>query len=243
MSLVGVDVGGTFTGAVVYDEVAESIRAEKVPTTPEAPQQGLLDVIKRLNMPLHSVERLIHGMTPATNAVLERKGSSVWVITNSGFRDTLEIARTNRPVLYNIKTLKAASLVPRNQVIEISERRLADGTELRPVDDTEIADAIMMLRARNAEAIAVCLLHSYIDPINERRVAEMIGEALPQCFVTCSAEVLPEIREYERFATTALNAYTIRRCGGSARLWRRAWYPQSNHLRHGWDQHRRLVAQ
>ncbi|MGI9411702.1 MAG: hydantoinase/oxoprolinase family protein [Hyphomicrobiaceae bacterium] len=208
MSFVGIDVGGTFTDAVIYDELTGSIRAEKAPTTPEAPQKGLLNVIDRLNTPLNKVERLVHGMTLATNAVLERTGSSVWVITNSGFRDTLEIARTNRPVLYNIKTLKAEPLVPRNQVIEISERRLADGTVLRPVDDAEIASAIEILRAKNAEAVAVCLLHSYIDPNNERRIAETIGAALPDCFVTCSAEVLPEIREYERFATTALNAYT-----------------------------------
>ncbi len=208
MSFVGVDVGGTFTDAVVYDAATDTIRAEKVPTTPEAPQRGLLNVLERLSTPLGSVERLVHGMTLATNAVLERKGSSVWVITNRGFRDTLEIARTNRPVLYNIKTLKAAPLVPRNQVIEISERRLADGKVLRAMDDSEIAAAIETLRANNAEAVAVCLLHSYIDPVHEFDVAKKILRALPNCFVTCSAEVLPEIREYERFATTALNAYT-----------------------------------
>ena len=100
MSFVGIDVGGTFTDAVIYDRASNTIRAEKVPTTPEAPERGLLNVLERLEVPLGDVERLVHGMTLATNAVLERKGASVWVITNRGFRDTLEIARTNRAVLY-----------------------------------------------------------------------------------------------------------------------------------------------
>ncbi|MEM8973332.1 MAG: hydantoinase/oxoprolinase family protein [Pseudomonadota bacterium] len=208
MSLIGIDVGGTFTDAVIYDEATNVIRADKVPTTPDAPQRGLLALLERLNVQLGDVERLVHGMTLATNAVLEREGASVWVITNRGFRDTLEIARTNRSVLYNIKTLKAEPLVPRNQIIEISERRLSDGRILRPVDDHEIKQAIDILSANKVEAVAVCLLHSYIDPANELAIANLIRQALPNCFVTCSSEVLPEIREYERFATTALNAYT-----------------------------------
>lgn len=208
MSFIGIDVGGTFTDAIVYDETTGRLRTEKVPTTPDAPQRGLLEVLEKLNAPLDEVDRLVHGMTLATNAVLERKGASVWVITNHGFRDTLEIARTNRPVLYNIKTLKAAPLVPRHQILEISERRLADGTILRPVDEREVELAIETLASNNVKAVAICLLHSYRDPTNERAIAARIGQALPDCFVTCSAEVLPEIREYERFATTALNAYT-----------------------------------
>ena len=208
MSLIGIDVGGTFTDAVIYDEATDTIRADKVPTTPDAPQRGLLALLERLNAPLSDVERLVHGMTLATNAVLEREGASVWVITNRGFRDTLEIARTNRPVLYNIKTLKAESLVPRNQIIEISERRLSDGRILRPVDDHEVQQAIETLLTNKVEAVAICLLHSYIDPANELTIANHVRQALPDCFVTCSSEVLPEIREYERFATTALNAYT-----------------------------------
>ncbi|MEM9358107.1 MAG: hydantoinase/oxoprolinase family protein, partial [Pseudomonadota bacterium] len=208
MSLIGIDVGGTFTDAVIYDEATNTIRADKVPTTPDAPQRGLLALLERLNVQLSAVERLVHGMTLATNAVLEREGASIWVITNRGFRDTLEIARTNRSVLYNIKTLKAEPLVPRNQIIEISERRLSDGRILRPVDDQEIQHAVDVLLANRVEAVAVCLLHSYMDPANELAIAGLVREAMPSCFVTCSSEVLPEIREYERFATTALNAYT-----------------------------------
>ena len=208
MSFIGIDVGGTFTDAVIYDETTGSLSAEKVPTTPDAPQRGLLEALERLNAPLGQVDRLVHGMTLATNAVLERKGASVWVVTNRGFRDTLEIARTNRPILYNIKTLKAAPLVSRDQIIEISERRLADGSVLRPVDEREVDMAIETLLSNNVKAVAICLLHSYIDPAHERAIAAKVRHALPDCFVTCSAEVLPEIREYERFATTALNAYT-----------------------------------
>ena len=133
-------------------------------------------------MPLGDVERLVHGMTLATNAVLERKGASVWVITNRGFRDTLEIARTNRSVLYNIKTLKAAPLVPRNQIIEISERRLADGTVLRGIDVREIDAAIETLRARNVDAVAVCLLHSYVEPVHEFDIADRDTACIARVF-------------------------------------------------------------
>jgi len=208
MSWIGIDVGGTFTDAVAYDQSTRELRTAKAPTTPEAPQRGVLDALARLGVRLEDTERLIHGLTLATNTVLERKGAEVWVITNQGFRDTLEIARTNRPVLFNIKTLKAAPLVPRTRILEIGERTLKDGTLLHPVNEGELAEVVEQLRAAHAQAVAVCLLHSYANPDSERRVADYIQRALPDCFVTTSAEVLPEFREYERFSTAVLNAYT-----------------------------------
>jgi N-methylhydantoinase A len=214
MSWIGIDVGGTFTDAVAYDAVRGELRSEKAPTTPAKPQQGVLDALGKLGIELGSAERLIHGLTLGTNTVLERKGADVWVVTNSGFRDTLEIARTNRPVLYNIKTLKAAPLVPRNRILEISQRSLRDGSTLRDIDMAELAGVIETLRAGGARAVAVCLLHSYVNPEPERKIARAIEEALPDCFVTTSADVLPEYREYERYSTAVLNAYTGPRVSG-----------------------------
>lgn len=213
MSWIGIDVGGTFTDAVAYDGATGELRAEKAPTTPDAPQEGVLNALERLGTPLDKVERLIHGLTLATNTVLERDGADVWIVTNRGFRDTLEIARTNRPVLFNIKTLKVAPLVPRNRILEISERSLSDGSELRPIDDAELDQVIEVLKKNGAEAVAVCLLHSYANAKNEQAVVEKIQAALPGSFVTGSAEVLPEFREYERFTTAALNAYAGPRTG------------------------------
>ncbi|MDP6706154.1 MAG: hydantoinase/oxoprolinase family protein [Alphaproteobacteria bacterium] len=208
MSWIGIDVGGTFTDAVVYDAARDELRSEKAPTTPRAPEEGVLNALDRLGIGLGDAERLIHGMTLATNTVLERNGAEVWVVTNRGFRDTLEIARTNRPVLYNIKTLKAPPLVPRQRILELDERRLSDGSVLRPADDGDIEVVIARLRDERAQAVAVCFLHSYANPESERLVAGRIGKALPDCFVTASADVLPEFREYERFSTAVLNAYT-----------------------------------
>ncbi|MBS3649818.1 hydantoinase/oxoprolinase family protein [Pseudaminobacter sp. 19-2017] len=208
MSWIGIDVGGTFTDAVAYDAVRGELRSEKAPTTPSKPQQGVLDALEKLGIKLSSAERLIHGLTLGTNTVLERKGADVWVVTNSGFRDTLEIARTNRPILYNIKTLKAAPLVPRSRILEVSQRSLRDGSTLREIDMEELASVIETLRKAEARAVAVCLLHSYVNPEPERTIAKAIETALPDCFVTTSADVLPEYREYERYSTAVLNAYT-----------------------------------
>lgn len=207
MTWIGIDVGGTFTDAVAYDAKTGELKTGKSPTTPEAPQNGVLNAIKGLGVRLEGVERLIHGLTLATNTVLERKGADVWVITNRGFRDTLEIARTNRPVLFNIKTLKTAPLVPRQRILEISERTLKDGSVLRPVDQKELTEIVAQLKVSDAKAVAICLLHSYANPANERAVASFIQEKIPDCFVTTSADVLPEFREYERFTTAVLNAY------------------------------------
>lgn len=208
MTWVGVDVGGTFTDAVVYDVERGELRSEKAPTVPSAPQRGVLDALSKLGIDLRDTDRLIHGLTLATNTVLERKGADVWVVTNRGFRDALEIARTNRPVLYDIKTLKAAPLVPRNRILEIDQRTLRDGSTLREIDKAGLEAVIETLRNADARAVAVCLLHSYANPQPEQEIASVIEAALPDCFVTRSAEVLPEYREYERYSTAVLNAYT-----------------------------------
>ena len=205
---VGIDVGGTFTDAVLFDASTGRLSWSKRPSTPDAPQAGVLDALGAFDAltPEH-LTRIIHGVTIGTNAIIERRGAEVWVVTTRGFRDTLEIARTERRVLYNIKTLKPAPIVPRTRILEIDERVLHDGTVHCPLDGAEIDRVVGELSAAEARSVAVCLLHSYANPRHELAVVEAIRGALPHAFVCASSEVLPELREYERFSTTALNAY------------------------------------
>jgi N-methylhydantoinase A len=208
---VGVDVGGTFTDVVVYDEATETLRVGKSPTDPGDPARGLLHAFDKLAVVLPATERLVHGTTIGTNAVLERKGADVWVITTRGFGDTLDIARTNRTVLYDIRALKPASLVPRQRVLEVDERMAFDGSVLRPLDAAGVGAAAKRIRAAAnggvPGAAVICFLHSYANPSHERAAATLAREQLPGWFVCTSQEVLPEWREYERFSTAVLNAY------------------------------------
>ena len=207
---VGVDVGGTFTDAAVFDGAAGSLRYAKVPSTPADPAGAVLEVLDHLGVDLGEVQRFIHGITIGTNSVLEGRGAEVWMLTTAGFRDVLEIARTNRTVLYDITTRKPPPLVPRNRTLEIDERITWDGGVLRPLDLDEARAVVERLPP--GAAVAVCFLHSYANPDHERAVAKLVregsdGEGRHAGFVTASSEVLPEFREYERFNTTALNAY------------------------------------
>ena len=207
---VGVDVGGTFTDAAVFDEDAGRLQYGKAPSTPADPARAVLDVLEGLGVDLGEVERFIHGITIGTNAVLEGRGAEVWMLTTDGFRDVLEIARTNRTVLYDITARKPPPLVPRGRTLEIDERIAWDGGVLRPLDLDKARTAVERLPA--GASVAVCFLHSYANPEHERAVAALArearnGEGPLAGFVTASCEVLPEFREYERFNTTALNAY------------------------------------
>ncbi|MCZ6645812.1 MAG: hydantoinase/oxoprolinase family protein [SAR324 cluster bacterium] len=207
MLWVGVDVGGTFTDGVLYDESAAAFRYAKAPSTPSDPVQGVLDVLFLLEVDLAAVERLVHGVTLGTNAILERKGAEVWMLTTQGFRDVLEIARTNRPVLYDIKSLKTPPLVPRTRTLEIEERMMFDGSVRVPMREAQLREALAAIPAGQPGALAVCFLHSYANPAHEQAAVRLAAETLPGWFVCASCEVLPQYREYERFNTTALNAY------------------------------------
>jgi N-methylhydantoinase A len=207
MRMVGVDVGGTFTDAVIYDDATAELRWAKAPSTPAAPAQGVLAALARNDTDLAGAERFVHGITIGTNAILERKGATVWMLVTRGFRDTLEIARTNRTVLYDIKTLKPEPLVPRARAIEIDERVLADGSVFHGLNSQQVREAAMRLKNEPPAALAVCFLHSYRAPGHEEQAAALLRELLPGWFICHSAGVLPEMREYERFNTAALNAY------------------------------------
>ena len=221
MLWVGVDVGGTFTDVVVYDETSGTLEVGKAPTHPADPSVGFLNAFDKLKLDLTRTGRVVHGTTIGTNAILERKGATVGLLTTRGFRDTLEIARTNRTTLYDIRALKPAPLAARQHIVEVDERLAADGAVVRPLDEGAVRAALDRLRAAAADggangdrALVVCFLHSYANPAHERAAARLATETLPGWFVSTSAEVLPEMREYERFSTAVLNAYIGPKVGG-----------------------------
>ena len=207
MFWIGIDVGGTFTDAVVYDDAKNSFTYAKAPSTPADPTNGVFDVLGLLKLDLGKIERFVHGVTIGTNAVLEGKGAECWMLVTGGFKDVLEIGRTNRPVLYNIRSQKQPPLIPRTRTIEIGERLMYDGTVLSPIDVKEVKSALAGIPRHENVAIAICFLHSYINPSHEQTAKAAVAKALPETFVCTSSDVLPQFREYERFNTTALNAY------------------------------------
>ena len=207
MLWIGIDVGGTFTDGVVYDTEAGSFRFAKSPSTPSDPTAAVLDLLTQMKVPIEGIDRLVHGVTIGTNAVLTGKGAEVWMLVTKGFRDVLEIARTNRPVLYDIRSQKTPPLVPRTQAIEIGERLMFDGTVRAALDREDVRKAIQRIPHGRDIALIICFLHSYINPAHERETQELVAAARPDLFVSMSSEVLPQFREYERFSTTALNAY------------------------------------
>ncbi|MBM3219438.1 MAG: hydantoinase/oxoprolinase family protein [Candidatus Rokubacteria bacterium] len=217
MQWVGVDVGGTFTDVVVYDEAGGTLDVGKSPTSPADPTVGLLNALTKLKVDLAGTGRVVHGTTIGTNAVLERTGAPVWLLTTRGFRDTLEIGRTNRTILYDMRAQKPAPLVPRTRVVEIDERVTFDGTVLRPLREDDVRAALARVResANGARAaLVVSFLHSYAWPAHEDTAARIAAEMLPGWFISTSADVLPELREYERCSTAALNAYIGPKVGG-----------------------------
>lgn len=195
-------MGGTFTDLIAFG--ADGPRIGKVPTATPDPSVGVIQGISDLGV--SSPDAILHGSTVATNALLERKGARVGLVTTRGFGDVLEIGRQNRPRLYEIEPRKPEPLIPRELRFELTERTSADGTALVRPDPKELEQLARRLLDAGVEAVAVCLLHSYANPENERIAAAALqGAGLPR--VSISADVLPEFREYERTSTVAANAY------------------------------------
>src|SRR5512145_982537 len=212
-SRIGVDIGGTFTDLVLVDEATGAVSVGKLLTTPKEPAQAVEQVVVTL---LHDAGRraadvaaLIHGTTLATNALIERKGARTGLLTTAGFRDALEIGREGRYDMYDLFIDPPAPLVPRHLRLEVPERIAADGAVLRPLEATGARAAITALLAEGVEAIAISLLHAYRNPAHEGALARLVAEAAPGLPVSCSSEVVPEIREYERTSTTAANVYVM----------------------------------
>jgi N-methylhydantoinase A len=210
---IGVDIGGTFTDLVWVDEGTGTVHVGKLLTTPKEPAQaveaGIIALLAEAARAPDAVSTVIHGTTLATNALIERKGAKAGLLTTSGFRDALEIGREGRYDMYDIFIDPPAPLVPRHLRLEVTERVLADGTVLVPLDEGSARGAIGALLAAGAEAIAVCLLHAYRNPVHERTLVDLVKRMAPALAVSCSSEVVPEIREFERASTTAANVYVM----------------------------------
>jgi len=209
--LVGVDVGGTFTDFFAFDARTNVFHLFKTPSTPKNPAAAISDGLRKMcetvAVDVGDVSRLCHGTTVATNALIQRKGAKVAVITTKGFRDLLEIGRQTRPHLYSFQLDHPEPLVPRERRFEIEER-FTDGPKLiTPLNKASLQDAIASVRAAGVESCAVCLLFSFLDDTHERKVGEALRRVSNELMVSLSSEVQPEFREYERFSTTVLNAY------------------------------------
>ena len=208
---VGVDVGGTFTDFYAFDENHAVICVHKRPSTPDNPATAILagldDLARDQGVSPADICRFAHGTTVATNALIQRRGANIALITTEGFRDLLEIGRQIRPKMYNLKADEPPPLVPREHRFEVSERIGADGQVVVDLTDQEINDAIEKIRASGAEACAIGFLFAFLNADHEDRIAAAIKAALPGVHLSLSSGVQPEFREYERLSTTVLNAY------------------------------------
>jgi N-methylhydantoinase A len=204
--MVGVDVGGTFTDVFVLDEATGQASVAKVPTTRPDQSGGFLDGIGRQIDDLSDIAVVVHGTTAGTNALLERKGAKIGVITTQGLGDVLEMRRRDRPRTWGLRG-DFKPIVPRDLRLEVPERTLADGTIRTPVDLDAVRAAAQTLMDQGCLAVAILFANAYANAENERLAVEAVRAMWPNPHVSSSAEILPEIREFERFSTTALNAY------------------------------------
>lgn len=204
---LGVDIGGTFTDLVVLDEKTGTLDIAKSPTTPRAPIEGVLKAIDKRQVDLAEVAYFVHGTTAATNAVVQRRGARVGLITTQGFRDILEIMRAHREFHYDLQWNKPTPLAPRHLRFEVPERIDYKGRVVKPLDEARAREVVRQLKASDVEAIAVCFIFSFMNPSHERRMKEIIKEEWPGVYVSISSEILPEIREYERTSTVVIDAY------------------------------------
>ena len=207
---LGIDIGGTFTDATLIDEDTGKVRIGKVSSTPADPSIGFHEATRRIlrdaQIAPADVRYVVHGTTVATNAIIEGKTARTGFITTDGFRDMLEIQRQIRPSLYDLQFEKPRPLVPRYLCFGVPERLDADGKVLTSLDEAATRRIAAELRAEGVEAVAVCLLHAYINPDHERMVGEILSEVFPEAIVSLSSDVAPEIREYYRASTTVINA-------------------------------------
>jgi N-methylhydantoinase A len=207
---IGVDIGGTFTDIIVAAEDGGLHRAKVLSSPPDfgrAVLDGLARLAETSGLDLGTAVTLVHGTTVATNAILEGRGARTALVTTRGFRDVLELGRMRRPSLYDLFWDKPAPLVPRRLRLELDQRIAPDGdVELEPTDE-EIEAVAARLRDEGVDSLAICLLNSYRNPAEERRIAERLSELTGGGYVTASVDVVPEIHEYERSSTAVVNAY------------------------------------
>jgi N-methylhydantoinase A len=214
MLTIGIDVGGTFTDLVAIDDSGRTIFA-KSPSTPHDQSVGVMvgleELARRLGLSteemLGKTERIVHGTTVATNALLERKGAKVALLTTAGHRDVIEMREGLKGDRYNLRSSPPAPLVPRNLRFGVRERIGPQGEVIAPLDDASLDEAVRAIRESGARSVAVCFLHSYSNPAHEIAASERLAKALPDLHISRSSDVLPQIKEFERVSTTIVNAY------------------------------------
>ncbi len=212
---IGVDIGGTFTDLVVFDDASGSFAVGKTLTTPRDPSEAVetlvLETLKRENIAASVVRQLIHGTTLVTNAIIERTGASTALLATQGFRDSIEIRRENRYELYDLMLEMPQPLVPRYLRFDVPQRTLADGTTLQELDGAFVAQLARELAENRVEAVAIAFLNSFTNPAAEREARAIMQRVAPAMRVSISSEVVPEIREFERTSTTLANVYVQER--------------------------------
>lgn len=211
---IGIDIGGTFTDLVAVDE-AGTVTFAKTPSTPQDQSIGVLEGLARLAEALAltrddllaRTERIVHGMTVATNALLERKGAKLALLTTEGHRDVLEMREGLKPDRYALRLARKPALVPRHLRLGVRERVRHDGRVEIPLDRASLDAAVATLKREKVESVAICYLHSYANDAHERATAEVVRAAMPDAYVCVSTDVLPQIKEFERVSTTVVNGY------------------------------------
>ncbi len=215
MLFVGIDIGGTFTDLALYDSDSEELRVHKVRSTPDDPGRALVEGVAELcelaDVGMGDIDGVLHGTTVATNAVLEHRGASTGLVTTAGMRDVVHIGRHQRPEPYSIMQdipWQSRPFVQRQHRIGVAERIAPPaGEAVLELDEEAVREAGRTLREAGVEAVAVCFLFSYLNPAHEERAAAILAEEMPDCFISTSAGISPQFREFERFTTACMNAF------------------------------------
>ncbi len=214
MTLLAIDIGGTFTDLMAFGEKAKKNFQAKALSTPDDLAQGIIDCITKSGMDIGGVDDLIHGTTQAINTLIERKGAKTALLVTKGTRDVYIIGRGNRPESYNLFFHRARPLVERRLTLEVDERMLAGGVVRDELDEAQVTELADQLAKEGVDAVAVCFLHAYANPEHEQAVGRILQEKLGDCYVSLSHEILREYREYERTSTTVVNSYIGPRMSG-----------------------------
>ena len=209
---VGVDTGGTFTDFIVFDEDTGEVRVGKTPSTPSDPTIAFMQGLDQMRVDMGQVRKIVHGMTIATNAIIERKGAKVGVLVTEGHRDVIEMGQLRRygepgAGLWDTRWQRPEPYVPRHLRYEVPERMLYNGEVLKKLEDEDVLAAIQNLKDEEVESVAVCYINSYVNADHEKRSGELVDQHMPDVHVSLSVETVPEYREFERWSTTILNAY------------------------------------
>lgn len=212
MYRVGVDIGGTFTDFALHDSANDRLAIHKQLTTPVDPSQAVIEGVRTLAadnaIMVSDIREIVHGTTLVTNSVIERHGAKTGMLGTAGFTDIMDTGLERRYDLFDLRVMYAQPLVPRELRLEVPERVRFDGSIATPLDTDAVRQAAHQFAEQNVEAIAVCFLHAYANPAHEIEAAKILREALPNVFISASADVSPSMREFERWTTVSVNAFT-----------------------------------